>query len=182
MNPSRNRYAATIALSLALGLTACASTRTQKSMGEGVDDAVIATRVKSALIGDPATKARDIDVAVFKGRVQLNGFVDSAPERAEAVSVTSKVSGVASVENNLRLKGEERSAGEAIDDVTLSTKVKAALALDERTKAHQIDVQTRNGVVLLGGFVDSATARTAATEVAKGVHGIASVDNQLTVK
>jgi hyperosmotically inducible periplasmic protein len=161
---------------------ACASTRTQKSVGEVVDDAVITTRVKTALIGDPATKARDIDVATFKGRVQLNGFVDSASERSQAIEVARKVNGVAAVDNNLKLKGAERSTGETLDDSTISVKVKAALVGDKRTEAHQIDVQTRAGVVLLGGFVNSAEARAAAGEVAKSVQGVAKVDNQITVK
>jgi hyperosmotically inducible protein len=166
----------------ALLVSACASTRTQKSFGEGVDDAAITTRVKTALIADPITKARDIDVAVFKGRVQLNGFVDSAEERTEAAAVASRVSGVTNVEDNLAVKTGSRTVGEALDDATISTKVKAALIADERTKAHQIDVQTHDGTVLLGGFVDNSVARAAATEVTAAVTGVVKVDNQLTVK
>jgi len=163
-------------------MTACASTRTQKSTGEVVDDAVVTSRVKTALIADPITKARDIDVITFKGRVQLNGFVDSTQERNEAKVVASKVSGVEEVDNNLKLKGSDRSAGVAIDDAGITMKVKAALIGDKRTEAHQIEVQTRDGVVLLAGFVDSGVARSAAAEVASAVSGVSKVDNQITVK
>lgn len=163
-------------------MAACASTRTQKSTGEVVDDAVVTTRVKTALIADPITKARDIDVITFKGRVQLNGFVDSTQERNEAKVVASKVSGVEAVDNNLKLKGSDRSAGVAIDDAGITMKVKAALIGDKRTEAHQIEVQTRDGVVLLAGFVDSGVARSAAAELASAVSGVSKVDNQITVK
>jgi hyperosmotically inducible protein len=174
--------AVTVAGAALFMAVACASTRTQKSAGEGIDDAVIATSVKTALIGDPVTKARNIDVAVFKGRVQLNGFVDSTAEKAQAVVVAQKVNGVTGVEDNLKLKAAERTAEQALGDTAISVKVKAGLAADKRTEAHQIDVQTRNNVVLLGGFVDNAASRSAATDVAKAVEGVTSVDNQLAVK
>jgi hyperosmotically inducible protein len=161
---------------------ACTSTRTQKSAGEQVDDTVISAQVNSELMSDPLTKARDIDVEVFKGRVQLNGFVDSDASRAQAVKVTRRVSGVTAVDNNLKLKGPERTAGETIDDATLTTQVKSGLVADERTKAHQINVETRDSVVLLAGFVNNAASRTAAGEIARAVDGVTRVDNQIAVK
>jgi hyperosmotically inducible protein len=179
LNPLRALTLATVALSLA---TACASTRTQKTAGEAVDDAVITAQINSALIGDPLTKARDIDVEVFKGRVQLNGFVDSDQERLEAISVARKVGGVTTVDNNLKLKGAERTAGEVVDDAALTAKVKSALAADERTNAHQINVETRDAVVLLAGFVNNAASRAAANDVAMSIGGVSRVDNQLAVK
>ena len=175
----RNVTLATVVLCMA---AACSSTRTQKSAGETVDDAVIATKVKAELIDNEMTKARDIDVEVFKGRVQLNGFVDSSAESTEAARVARNVNGVAGVDNNLKLKGPGRDAGDVADDGAISAAIKAALASDERTKAHQIDINTRNGVVLLAGFVDTAAARGAAFNIATGVKGVVKVDNQIAVK
>jgi hyperosmotically inducible protein len=162
--------------------TACSSTRTQKSAGEVIDDGVMTAQIKSALIGDPVTKARDIDVTIFKGRVQLNGFVDSNDERAQATRVARSVHGVKAVDNNLKLKGPERTAGAVIDDATITAKVKTALTTDERTKAHQIDVTTHDSVVLLGGFVDSTTASAAALSIARSIAGVTRVDNQLAIR
>jgi hypothetical protein len=59
---------------------------------------------------------------VFKGRVQLNGFVDSDQERLQAIAVARKVDGVTDVDNNLKLKGAERTAGEVVDDATLTAR------------------------------------------------------------
>jgi osmotically-inducible protein OsmY len=67
---------------MTLAMVACASTRTQKSAGEQVDDTVTTAAVKSALIADPVTKAHQIDVETFKGTVQLNGFVDTRRARS----------------------------------------------------------------------------------------------------
>lgn len=162
--------------------TACSSTRTQKSAGEQIDDTVIATKIKTALIADPLTEAHDIDVAMFKGRVQLNGFVESDAQRQKAGQIARGVNGVMAVDNNLKLKGAERTTGEVIDDAAIKVKVKAALAKDERAEAHQIEVISHDGVVLLGGFVNTAAAKAAAGAITKTVEGVLRVDNQIAVR
>jgi hyperosmotically inducible protein len=75
----------------------------------------------------------------------------------------------------------QESAGEVIDDSSLTAKVKAALVEDPITKANQINVETYRGVVQLGGFVDSAEQKARATEVARSVTGVQEVRNDLRV-
>ena len=55
----------------------CASTAKQESTSEYVDDTVITTRVKTAILGEPALKVLQINVETYKGVVQLSGFIDS---------------------------------------------------------------------------------------------------------
>jgi osmotically-inducible protein OsmY len=52
---------------------ACASTPTQESTGEYVDDTVITTKVKSLLAVDDFLKSFQISVETYKGTVQLSG-------------------------------------------------------------------------------------------------------------
>src|SRR5690348_16720713 len=85
-----------------------------RTAGEHIDDGVLTARVKTALIGDDRTKARQIDVETFKGVVQLNGFVDSAAAKTAATSVARSVPGVGSVKNNLQV-GVGRTAGRVAD-------------------------------------------------------------------
>jgi hyperosmotically inducible protein len=75
----------------------------------------------------------------------------------------------------------ERSAGEAIDDTTLQTSVKAALTGSDAVKARDINLETYKGQVQLSGFVDTAAEKDAAGKVAAGVEGVKSVDNSLVV-
>ena len=164
-----------------LGVAACAATRTHKSTGEAVDDTVVLGNVKAALIKDPSTSAHEIDVEVFRGKVQLNGFVDSAREKSAATTVASRVEGVTAVQNNLEI-GQKQTVGEYLDDATVTAKVKAALIQSPDTKAHQINVETENGVVQLSGFVNSERAREAATTVARSVKGVKDVRNELSIK
>lgn len=172
---------AVLGLSMLSGL-ALAADDAGKTAGEVLDDAVVTTRVKTALIGDPTTKARSIEVETSGGIVQLNGFVGSAAEKSRAGEVTRAVSGVKEVRNNLDVRAGSATAGEVIDDATLTAKVKAALIEDPRTKARQINVESRGGVVQLSGFVDSAEARSEAARVAGTVEGVHTVENRLDVK
>jgi hyperosmotically inducible periplasmic protein len=160
----------------------CAGSPSQRTAGETVDDAGLAAKVKTALVQDPVTKARDINVKVYQGQVQLAGFVDSANEKMQAGKVVQSVAGVTAVRNDLEVKAGDRTAGQAIDDGVITTKVKAALIKDSRTKAYQIDVNTNQGVVQLAGFVDDTMAKTAAAELAQSVSGVRSVRNDLEVK
>ena len=82
----------------------CASTRTQESPGEYIDDSVITLRVKSAILGDEALKSSEINVETFKGVVQLSGFVNSQSDINHAVVVVQALDGVSSVKNDMQLK------------------------------------------------------------------------------
>jgi hyperosmotically inducible protein len=173
---------ALIASVAVLGTAACSSTRTQRAPGEQIDDAALLTSVKSALVSDPVTEAGEINVDVNRGVVKLSGFVDSSKEKSAAGDIARKVDGVQSVQNDIAVKGGSSSAGEVVDDSILTAKVKAALIESSETKAHQINVETKEGVVQLSGFVDSAGAKSAATSVAKSVTGVKDVRNELSVK
>jgi hyperosmotically inducible periplasmic protein len=167
---------------MTLAMVACASTRTQKSAGEQVDDTVTTAAVKSALIADPVTKAHQIDVETFKGTVQLNGFVDSSAGKERATEVARKQKGVTAVRNNLTVKADGSSTSEVADDTAITAKVKSALAGDPRTKAHQVNVEVRDGVVQLSGFVNNSEAKSTAEELARSVDNVKSVDNEIDVK
>lgn len=75
-----------------------------------------------------------------------------------------------------------RSAGETVDDATLTSRVKTNLIQDQELKAFQIDVDTYRGVVQLNGFVDSTEAASRASRIADDVPGVVSVQNNLQVK
>ncbi len=74
------------------------------------------------------------------------------------------------------------TAAGKIDDATITTKVNAALAGDKDLSAIKIDVDTKDGVVTLSGPAPSASARERASELARAVQGVTSVNNQLTIK
>lgn len=79
----------------------------QESAGEYVDDAVITTKVKAAVLGDPSLKSAEINVETYKGIVQLTGFVSSRTDIDKAVAVAKTVKGVTSVKNDMIIKGRQ---------------------------------------------------------------------------
>ncbi len=100
-----NKYVSAVFLAVTLAAAAgCSSTPQKEGTGQYVDDTVITTKVKAALIDDPLTKATEINVETFKGIVQLSGFVSSQAAANRAVELASGVSGVKSVKNDMRLK------------------------------------------------------------------------------
>lgn len=82
----------------------CASTAKQEGTGEYVDDSVITTKVKAAILNEPDLKVAEINVETFKGAVQLSGFVSSQAAANKAVEVARGVGGVKSVKNDMRIK------------------------------------------------------------------------------
>jgi len=94
---------AALALSFAF-VTGCASTAKQEGTGEYVDDSVVTTKVKAAILNDPKLKVLQINVETFKGVVQLSGFVDSKAMKDHAVEVARGVAGVKSVKDDMRVR------------------------------------------------------------------------------
>jgi hyperosmotically inducible protein len=75
-----------------------------------------------------------------------------------------------------------RSTGEYLDDKSLSTRVKAALLADKVVSGLDVKVQTYEGVVQLSGFVDTPAQQQRAAEIARTVHGVREVRNDLIAK
>ena len=68
-----------------------------------------------------------------------------------------------------------------VTDSWVTSKVKISIFADERVKVTQISVDTTKGTVHLRGKVDSAEAKSAASEIAQGTDGVKSVKNDLQV-
>ena len=98
------RIATVFATALLLTVIGCAPTPTREGTGEYVDDTVITTKVKAAILNEPGLKSAQINVETFKGTVQLSGFVTTNSEVVRAGDVTRQVKGVQSVKNDIRLR------------------------------------------------------------------------------
>ncbi len=77
---------------------------------------------------------------------------------------------------------KHESTGEYVDDAAITTKVKAAIFNEPGLKSAEINVETFQGVVQLSGFVSTQASISRAAEVARGVHGVKSVKNDMRLK
>jgi osmotically-inducible protein OsmY len=100
-----NKHLSAVFLAVTLvSVVGCAPTAKQQGTGEYIDDTVITTKVKAAILEDPMTKVLEIKVKTFKGEVQLSGFVSSRAAADRAVELARGVSGVTSVKDDMQIK------------------------------------------------------------------------------
>jgi osmotically-inducible protein OsmY len=88
-------------------LLGCASTSKKEGTGEYLDDTIVTSKVKAAVLNEPSLKSAEINVETFKGVVQLSGFVSTEANIQKAVEVAHSVNGVTSVKNDMRVKGQQ---------------------------------------------------------------------------
>jgi hyperosmotically inducible protein len=152
------------------------------TIGNQIDDTVLAAKVRSALMSAEDIRSLDIKVATNKGVVMLSGFVDDQSQISRGTAVAAAVEGVKGIDNQLSVKEGKQTVGNKVDDSVVTARVKSALLQDASMKSLDVAVTTRKGEVQLSGFVDNASQSTHAADIAKGVEGVSSVVNHMTVK
>jgi osmotically-inducible protein OsmY len=79
------------------------------------------------------------------------------------------------------IEGAAQQAGETGSDAWITTKVKSELSTNGFDPLH-VHVDTEGKVVTLSGMVETAADARKAVDLAKGVKGVASVQDHLAVK
>ena len=139
----------------ALALGACDNRAPKTTMGEKVDSAVANTKEAAA-----DAKAKTEAGAASAESSMKQGATDAKQAVKDASSTV---------------------AGK-VDDAAITASVSAGLAKDPDLSAIKINVDTKGGAVSLKGPAPSAASKARAEEIAKGVKGVSTVDNQLEVK
>jgi hyperosmotically inducible protein len=111
--------------------------------------------------------------------VHLTGVVDTDAERQEAARIAGSIAGVRQVVNDIRLG--EQTAGEKLDDATITARVKAKIAASSRLNPFDIQVNTVQGEVSLTGRVHDGTEKDEAERLARETEGVSGVRNLLEV-
>lgn len=150
-----NVLAATCAIVTLPMMAACDNSDSTKTVGQKLDSAIAKTE-QAAVNAKDATKA-----SVESAGVALRESADQARAAAKRAS-------------------DDVSANSG--DAAITASVAAGLIKDPDLSALKIDIDTRQGVVRLYGPAPSEAARLRATDIAKAVKGVSSVDNKLTVK
>ena len=165
------------------GITGCAGDRYNRSTGEHIDDESVRMRVNSALHDNADYKFNGVNVTVFKGEVQLSGFVDLSDQKAKAAEIAKQVEGVKNVANSITVKEQNESkSGASVDDNSLSGRVRSALSDNPDYKFSEVNVVAFHGTVQLSGFVDTSDQKSKAADIVKQVQGVQDVENNITVK
>lgn len=147
--------------------------------GTRSSDSGITSVLEASLQANEAVKARQVEVQTREGVVYLTGVVDTVEARREVARVAWRTEGVRGVHNELTVG--ETTAGEWIDDVMISSKVKSQLIANTMIRARDIDVSSSKGVVTLIGRVSSQEVKSDAERIARATKGVTDVNNELLV-
>lgn len=146
--------AASLAAVLALGLGAC-SRDDGRTPGQKLDSA----------IGSAEQKMDQAKADADRGLDKAKAGAEAAAERsADAV------------------KNAADTVTDKVSDAAITVAVNAELAKDPTLSALKIDVDTREGRVVLNGSAPDTASRERATQLAAAVKGVSSVDNRLAVR
>lgn len=162
------------ALAMTVG---CATTMTTQSTQQ--TDSAITSSVENSLQNSEKVKARQVEVQTREGVVYLTGVVDTEEARREAGRLSWRTADVSGVVNDLTVG--ERTVGSWVDDVRISSQVKAKLIANSEIRARDIDVSSSQSVVTLIGRVSSAQIKSDAERVARNTKGVKDVNNELEV-
>jgi osmotically-inducible protein OsmY len=91
-----------VTLAVLFFMTGCQA-MTGQTMGENIDDSYITGAVKTQLASDKMVSLTRVEVETNNGVVYLTGQVQTAEQRSHIGSLTSQVSGVKRVVNNLQV-------------------------------------------------------------------------------
>ncbi|MBF0288716.1 MAG: BON domain-containing protein [SAR324 cluster bacterium] len=142
-----------------------------------LSDLEIMNAVETEYLNHSQVPANDIDVLATEGIVTLRGRVNNILAKEHATNVAEVVKGVRAVVNLLELDPPKNSVADTIEQ-----DIKYALLRDPATESYEISVSAEaDGLVVLGGVVDSWQERLLAETVAKGVAGVTAINNKIKI-
>jgi hyperosmotically inducible periplasmic protein len=177
-----------VGIAIALGATAIgcsdrepvpAPRAQSENVPAAITDTALTATVKTRLMSEEGVDSADISVTTTNGVVTLEGEVSSSNAKAAAEAAARSVEGVRSVDNNLvtpTSSGQVAEAERVASDTWITTKVKSVLLADDISKGFDVNVDTRNGVVVLTGALNNEDAIAHVRDIAADVEGVKSVD------
>ena len=146
-------------------------------------DAWLTTKVKTMLLFHRNVSAMT-EVKTKDGIVTLQGEATSQAQKDLTTEYAKDVEGVKNVNNEMtvgKTSKKTRTAGDKIDDASITAQVKMTLLYHRSTSALKTSVTTKKGVVTLGGKAKTAAEKDLATKFANDVNGVKEVKNRMTI-
>jgi hyperosmotically inducible periplasmic protein len=148
-------------------------------------DAWIGLKVETALLFHRNVRATKTDVNVKDGIVTLSGEASSIAQKELTTKYAKDIDNVKEVKNEMTVAESpakpDQTAGEKIDDASITAQVKASLRSHRSTSALKTKVETTDGVVTLTGIAKNAAEKSLVTKLANDVSGVSSVVNEMTI-
>jgi osmotically-inducible protein OsmY len=140
-------------------------------------DGEIQGNIMNYFIWNPNIDSTNINVFVKNGTVTLEGFVDSYWQKILAEELASDMEGVLGTVNKLSVVPSENIIDESIAKVIVSF-----LDRNPNIDIDSINVEVKDGVVILSGTVSNWAVYHDAINVASCTVGVVNVINNLTIE
>jgi hyperosmotically inducible protein len=77
---------------------------------------------------------------------------------------------------------QQKEAKQAASDSAITAKIKSKYLVEKNFRSLKVSVETKDGIVVLSGFVDNEATKKRAQQIAATVKGVKTVKNSLVVK
>lgn len=77
---------------------------------------------------------------------------------------------------------QQKKSKQVAKDSAITSKVKSKYLFEKNFKSFDVSVETKDGIVMLSGFVDDASTKARAEQIAHKVRGVKSVRNAILIK
>ncbi len=156
-------------------------------------DAWLITKVKTTLLFHKNVNAIGTEVTAQDGIITLRGDAGSNAEKDLTTEYAMDVEGVKNVKNEMKVANtpvktppqvtttKGNVVVDSIDDASVTGLVKATLLSHRSTSAINTTVDTKDGVVTLGGKAKTAAEKDLAGKFASDVQGVVKIVNNMTV-
>jgi osmotically-inducible protein OsmY len=150
--------------------------RSDRSLGQKLDDTALATKVKGAFALHRDLRHLDIRVEAREGKVVLEGRVATPAQAETARTRALTVEGVVDIENRLVVLGEAEAGGD------LETRIDNVLAENENLRAYRLRVYERNDRLILEGEVATGAERELAGLLAERAAAGREIRNEIKIR
>lgn len=157
-------------------------------------NAWLINKVKTTLLLHRNVNGSGTEVTAENGIVTLRGQATSNAQKDLTTEYAKDVEGVKDVVNEMTSPADAAEAegttmtekmvalGEKIDDASITALVKTTLFYHRSTSGLNTTVETKDGVVTLGGKAKTAAEKDLAGKFASDVRGVDTVNNTITVE
>lgn len=168
------------AIAAAMTLSGCGQDSADRARSTA-DDALLATQVKAKIATVDAATVGLVDVASDAGVVTLSGKIANIGEREAMDKAARAVDGVKALDDRVVVDASAPTGAQIEADLALSAKVHTALVAQTGVNAATIHADVHRGVVTLTGAVPSPAHKAVADQTVRGVDGVTSVVDKLTI-
>lgn len=159
---------------------------TKAEAAEEKEDTWIGRKVRLSLLFHRNVDVLHTSIEVEGGIVTLRGEASSAAQKELTGEYARDIDGVREVRNDMTVaaapRPSERTAGEKLDDASISAQVKTALLTHRATSAVNAVVKTREGEVTLTGIAKNGAEKSLVSKVIADIPGVVTVKNEMTVE